>query len=180
MKSKNLRKTIFWLVFIVLIMLLATFLNSSIQKRMYPKKYSDIVEKYSAEYNVPEYIIYSVIYVESGFDESAVSNSGACGLMQLMPKTYAWLVEINNEEEKDIFDIEENIKYGAYYLSFLYDRYGNWEISFAAYNAGMGNVDSWLDEKIYEIKFPETKNYVDKLRVVTEKYKKIYYQKENI
>ena len=146
-------------------MLLATFLNNSIQKKLYPRKYSVIVEKYSAEYDVPEYIIYSVIYVESSFDKNAVSPSGAIGLMQLMPSTYTWLAEINNEETKDIFDSEENIKYGTYYLAFLYDRYESWEIAFAAYNAGMGNVDSWLKEDIYEIKFSETKNYVDKLRV---------------
>ena len=39
-------------------------------KGAHPTDYSDTVQKYSKEYNVPEYIIYAIINVESGFDKN--------------------------------------------------------------------------------------------------------------
>ncbi|MBO5262556.1 MAG: lytic transglycosylase domain-containing protein [Clostridia bacterium] len=151
----------------------------------YPQKYKEYVVRYANEYGVPEYIVYSVIKVESGFDKGAVSKKGACGLMQLMPETYEWLLEImplenvsgkNEVKERDIFNEEENIKCGTYYLSILYKKYGSWELAFCAYNAGTGNVDKWLKEKPFYIRFSETQKYVNKLKVVTSKYKSLYYK----
>ena len=40
----------------------------------------------------------------------------------------------------------------------------------------MDNGDKWLAENKYEIKFDETKNYVNKIRIAQEKYKKLYYR----
>lgn len=142
-------------------------------KGAYPLDYGHAVERYSDEFSVPSYVVYSVIKVESGFDKDAVSEKGACGLMQLMPETYAWLAEMRGEVAGDVFDPEENIKYGTFYLSFLYERYGNWTHALCAYNAGMGNVDRWLLEKPFEIPFEETQNYVNKLEVAIERYRRL-------
>ena len=125
---------------------------------------------------MPEYIVYSVIKVESDFDALAVSKKGACGLMQLMPSTYGWLTETRKEEMGDIFSPGENIRYGTYYLSMLYKRYGDWTYALCAYNAGMGNVDRWLSDGHFEIELAETQNYVKKLEVVIGKYKSLYYR----
>lgn len=142
----------------------------------HPRRYSEFVSRYSAEFGVEEYVVYSVIKAESGFDKDAVSQKGACGLMQLMPDTYGWLLTMMHEEKGDIFDPEENIKYGTYYLSLLYEKYGNWKHALCAYNAGMGNVDKWLMETPFEIPFPETQRYVNKLEVAMGKYKRLYYE----
>ena len=138
--------------------------------------YSEYVSRYSAEFGVEESVVYSVIWAESGFDRSAESAKGACGLMQLMPDTYAWLVELRHEKIGDIFDPAENIKYGVYYLSLLYEKYGDMTYALCAYNAGMGNVDRWLSSKPFVIPFPETKEYVGKLTVAIGKYKRLYYE----
>ena len=138
--------------------------------------YGEYVRKYSAKHGVAEWVVYSVIRAESGFESDAVSPKGACGLMQLMPDTYAWLVEMQREEMGDIFDPEENIRCGTYYLSLLYAKYGNWNHALCAYNAGMGNVDRWLLKEPFEIPFPETKEYVNKLEVAMGKYKRLYYE----
>lgn len=45
-----------------------------IHKFLYPKKYSEYVEKYSKEFNLDENIVYSVIKAESKFNSSAVSK----------------------------------------------------------------------------------------------------------
>ena len=62
-----------------------------IRSTLHPKDYSEYVSKYSEEYNIPEYVIYAVIKVESDFDPTAKSSVGAMGLMQMMPDTFEWL-----------------------------------------------------------------------------------------
>ena len=44
----------------------------------------------------------------------------------------------------DRFDSTENRAIGRAYLEHLYRRYKNWPDAIAAYNWGMGNVDSWV------------------------------------
>lgn len=175
MKQLNLKKTVYVILAIALIVGSVLALSHMVQHAIYPQKYREYVTRYSREFGVPEYIIYSVIKVESGFKSDAVSQKGACGLMQLMPETYRWLLETREDTQKDIFDAQENIKYGTYYLSMLYKRYGNWTHTFCAYNAGMGNVDKWLKTEPFQIQFSETQEYVNKLDVVVERYKFLYY-----
>ena len=177
MEKFNYKRFTVALVILVAFIFAIYLVNIQVQKKFYPRTHSEYVEKYAKEFSVPEYIVYSVIKVESDFDKDAKSDKGACGLMQLMPDTYAWLVGLRQETEKDIFDVEENIKYGTYYLSILYERYGDWTYALCAYNAGMGNVDKWILEDEFYIHFPETKYYVNKLEVVQDKYKSLYYRK---
>ena len=85
-----------------------------------------------------------------------------------------------------LYDPETNIKYGTYYLSRLYNRFGDWDTALAAYNGGEGNVSEWLKDKKYSddgIKlktdkipdeFSETKNYVKKVNKALKKYKELY------
>lgn len=154
-----------------------------------PDEYVEYVEIYSAEFGVSEDLVWSVIKTESGFDSSAVSSKGAVGLMQLMPSTFEWLTDDILREYLGIgmlYDPETNIKYGTYYLSRLYNRFGDWDTAIAAYNGGEGNVSEWLKDKRYSddgIKlkadkipdsYSETKNYVKKVNKALEKYKKLY------
>ena len=50
-----------------LIALGADALASLAEKQMHPTDFEEYVDKYSAEYNVPKYIIFAVIDVESDF-----------------------------------------------------------------------------------------------------------------
>jgi soluble lytic murein transglycosylase len=61
---------------------------------------------------------------------------------------------------------------------------GDWELVHAAYNAGIGNVWSWLDDdryskdgKLTDVPFSETKNYLKKVAIAKEKYKELYFSK---
>lgn len=150
-----------------------------------PSEYSDVISKYSEKYDVPEHIIYSVIKAESGFDYTAKSGAGAIGLMQIMPSTFEELTDTHLKEYLDsgmLFDAETNIRYGTYYLSYLYNIYGDWSVTFAAYNAGLGNVNDWLENPKYssdgktldKIPIKETRKYVDKVNKYIEKYDKLY------
>lgn len=147
-----------------------------IMKKLYPKSYSEYVVKYSEEYGVDPLLVYAVIKAESNFDNNVVSNSNAKGLMQLMDATADEVAEdvITDEtfETDMLFDAETNIKIGTKYLSELLEKYdGNYYLATAAYNAGIGTVDKWIEEGIIKpdgsdienIPYKETNNYVRKI-----------------
>ena len=97
----------------------------------------DIIDECAQKYNIDNELIRAMIQVESGWDTQAVSNKGAQGLMQLMPRTSAML-GVN-----DPFDPVQNIEGGVRYISDLTDKYrGDIEKALAAYNAGPTKVDS--------------------------------------
>jgi len=75
-------------------------------------------------------LVKAVIAAESNFDPKAVSHKGAQGLMQLMPKTAAWL------GVSDPLVPGENVRGGTAYLRQMLDRFGDVERALAAYNAG--------------------------------------------
>ena len=157
----------------------------------YPQKYSEYVSKYAEEFGVDEALVYSVIRCESGFREEVQSQAGAVGLMQLMPETFSWLQMHKDGEEtysaSDLLNPEINIEYGAYYLSWLMEKYGVENTAVAAYNAGATNVDSWLSCEEYSsdgktlsvIPYHETKEYVEKVENTKKMYNDIYYQTKN-
>lgn len=186
---KKLFKLILTLLIIAAATLAALYFAKHIKKQIeyssHPQKYSEYVSKYSKEFGVPEPLCYAVIKCESGFDPRARSHSNALGLMQMKPSTFADLSSRLGEEhdESMLFDPETSIKYGIFYLSMLYDRFGVWETAVAAYNAGQGRVAGWIEEGkvthdgyLTEIPIEETATYVKRVNKATEIYKKLYYQ----
>ena len=164
---------------------LGDFLITLIEKQIYPREYTAYVESASESYSVPEPIIYALIKCESDFDPSAVSSAGAVGLCQLMPDTFLWLTDevlFEHFEAGMLYDPETNIRYGTYYLSRLYDQFGDWSLAFAAYNAGPGRVEEWLADPdladgeggLYKIPYKETRNHVKKMNRAWERYEKLY------
>jgi hypothetical protein len=85
--------------------------------------------------------------VESRFNPKAVSPVGARGLMQLMPKTAKYLADsISWRGRANSFDPEFNIAAGSYYIARLIKQFdGDEVLALAAYNAGPGNVRSWMN-----------------------------------
>lgn len=178
-------KKILIIVLIIAIIFFIIYINrNAVMKGFYIIKYNEYVEKYSAEYNVDKYLIYATIKAESNFNEKAESNKGAKGLMQLMnftAKDIAKGIDIEIENV-DLFDPETNIKFGTNYLSKMMQKYNNIELALAAYNAGSGNVDSWINQgtikndgsDIENIPFKETNNYVRKILKNYRIYKELY------
>lgn len=162
---------------------------SKVEKWTHPQSYDELIEKYAKEYNIPEYVIYAVIKTESGFDPSAQSSAGAQGLMQMMPSTFEWLTGDEHLREylpvSSLMNPETSIRYGTYYLRYLYQKFDhNWDTAFAAYNGGEGNVTKWLKDpdlsdgkgNLTNIPFPETKAYVSKVNDAIDTYKDLYYE----
>lgn len=172
----------------ILISVMANLIISLTQKSSYPKKYEEYVEEYSSLYNVPEYVVYAIINTESGFDPDAKSSDGAIGLMQMLPSTFKFLASESQLDEEvstnDLYNPEIAIRYGVYYLRYLFNRFQRWETVYAAYNAGEGRVADWLlypeyskdGEKLDKIPIKETASYVKKVNRAVSYYKNTYYK----
>ncbi|MBE6531631.1 MAG: lytic transglycosylase domain-containing protein [Ruminococcaceae bacterium] len=158
-----------------------------IDRKIHPLSYEEIISNASEEFDVPKNVIYATIKVESGFDALAMSSKGASGLMQMMPSTFEWLTGDEHLGEhlpqRKLNDPEVSIRYGTYYLSYLYKKFDyNWDTAFAAYNGGEGNVAKWLNDPKYsdgkgnltDIPFEETEKYVKKINRAIEAYDKLY------
>lgn len=158
--------------------------HPDVEKLAYPKKYSRIVTKQAREYDLEESLVYAVIKAESGFDAEAESPVGALGLMQLMPDTFTWMQSHVGEEYETeaLLKPEVNIQFGCALLRLLLDEFGDERTALSAYNAGMGNVASWLSDEAYSddgvtlkaIPFEETRLYVEKVLQYKEIYEELY------
>jgi len=125
-------------------------------------------------------LVHAIIHRESMFDPKAASTAGARGLMQLMPATAKQMAAKKGRTyslEKLTDDPQFNIALGSTYLGQLLDRYdGFYPLAIAAYNAGPGNVEKWIDQFgdprdghidvinwIELIPIYETRNYVQRV-----------------
>ncbi len=155
----------------------------------YPIKYKEEVNAASEKYDISQALIYAVIKTESSFEPNARSHAGAVGLMQLTEDTFIWLQTFYKDENDytfdDLADPAVNIDYGVHLLSILSDMYSDEQTMLCAYNAGLGNVDEWLQDPQYsddgvtlkKVPFPETDNY-RKIVVQNESaYHKLYFSK---
>lgn len=117
-------------------------------------QFSADIREISSRHGVDPQLVESVIRAESAFNPSAVSRTGARGLMQLMPKTAVML------GVRDSFNPRENIEGGVRHLRYLLDRYpGNVSLAVAAYNAGEAAVDAHRGIPPYA----ETQQYVQRV-----------------
>jgi soluble lytic murein transglycosylase len=148
--------------------LLATFVTLQSSKPgwwerlWYPFSYQQIVRGHARNYDLDPALLAAVIYQESKFKADARSTSGAIGLMQLLPDTV-----------EDLYDPEINVRYGAWYLRHLLEKYGDERDALAAYNAGQDNVDRW--RRAGEgIQFAETRAYVTRVEELKRIYRHAY------
>ncbi|MFK7942301.1 MAG: transglycosylase SLT domain-containing protein, partial [Paracoccaceae bacterium] len=127
----------------------------------------------------------AVISQESGGKATAESPVGAAGLMQIMPATardlasqmgIAGVASMSDAQVKQWLKAnpEQNVRMGTQYLTQQLERYGGVpELALAAYNAGPGAVDSWIErfgdprtgeisisEFVSKIPYKETREYV--------------------
>ena len=184
-ESFKVRKIILILTSVVIVLLIILLNFKNIQKLIYRQDYSEYVEKYAKEYNIDPLLIYAIIKAESNFNNDAVSSKGAAGLMQLMDETaeeVATNESIEYVSNDSLHDPETNIRIGVKYFADLIAIFQNEAISLAAYNAGMGTVQGWIDDGIINadgsdienIPYNETNMYVRKILRDYEIYLNIY------
>ena len=115
-------------------------------------EYVSLAREAAAAEGIPEDLFLNLVQQESAFNPSAKSSAGAIGLAQLMPGTAAQLGVDPN-------DPRQNVRGGARYLREQYDKFGDWSLALAAYNAGPGAVQKHGGIPPYK----ETREYVAKI-----------------
>jgi soluble lytic murein transglycosylase-like protein len=102
-------------------------------------------------FKIDRALLFALMKRESQFDPAAVSQSGACGLMQIMPNT-AHLISHENKAGRRcpdrLFDPATNMELGQKYVRVLAGSPmigNNLVLLLAAYNGGPGNLAHWLD-----------------------------------
>ena len=184
MKNKSRRRFISLLAIIGTLVLIVFFLYSA-GRLLYPLKYEELVEEYSQKYDLDPFLVLAVIKVESSFRHNAVSHRNARGLMQITDGTGEWGAEkigMKDFSPDKLYEPEDNIHIGCWYLSTLYREFGDTDLVLAAYNAGSGNVTKWLADRglsadgkaLDRIPFIETENYIRKVKNSYIIYKKLY------
>jgi membrane-bound lytic murein transglycosylase D len=124
-----------------------------------------------AAQKIPPELVW-VAEVESGFDRRAVSPAGAAGLFQLMPDT-AKRFGLSLWPRDQRYQPEPSATASAQYLKYLHDRFKDWRLALAAYNAGEGTVQKLLNryktdnyDAIAEHLPAETQMYVPRVEAV--------------
>ena len=183
------KKFIVRVVVFLLVAYIIVYGSSTILKEVvFPYKYKAYVDKYSVMYDVEPLMILSVMKAESNFNPNAQSKKDAMGLMQITKSTGTWIAEqqgIIDFNTELLLDPEVNIRFGSWYLDNLYNQFEDWDLVIAAYNAGRGNVDKWLNnpehskdgEKLHHIPFNETDKYLKKVKVYYNIYSTFYNNK---
>ncbi len=137
------------LVLSVILGLVISGIWNAVDKMVYPRDYSELVEKYSAEYAVPEHLIYAVIKSESSFDSGKTGEDGGVGLMGVFPEEFREMQAITKEKLTDdaLYGPETNIKYGTLRLSVLYNTFENWDAVYAGWCVSLSDAKSWADDE---------------------------------
>lgn len=134
-------------------------------------RYLPMIHKELAEAGLPLDLAYLAM-IESGFSQRAYSRARAVGLWQFIKPTgklYRLTINSYVDERRDA---EKSTQAAIAFLSDLYERFGDWYLAVAAYNAGPGKIsyglrryktkDFWQLAKHRYLKL-ETKRYVPKL-----------------
>ncbi len=122
--------------------------------------YKDIFIEASEKYGVSYDLLTAIAEQESGFNPNAVSQTGAMGIMQIMPAT------ANELKLTHPFDAYENIMAGANYISQKLKEYnGDLDKALAAYNAGSNAVDMYGGVPPYG----ETLSYVENVKAIMQR-----------
>lgn len=188
-------KTLFRLLrrLVVLVCIAAVLLTAlpplarEADRLLYPRKYSQQVEQWAAEYELDPLLVYAFIRTESGFDPAATSSVEARGLMQMTEETFIWLRSKIAPDEgllfANLYDPETSIRFGCYYLHLCMERYnGDVATAAAAYHSGWGTVDALLQmeehsadgETLQGFPYNQMNHYVKKITSCYARYQRIY------
>ncbi len=143
-------------IFCLLIVLSVAFglgfdaIATAVEKSNYPMDDSIASDMHNVaeEFGIPEHILWGFIKAQSDFSSNKVGNDGSIGLTQLTPDEFLKISEDilqePTQESALLYAPVPNLRCGTAYLSFLFHKYGIWEVAIAAYEVGTETVDAWL------------------------------------
>lgn len=153
-------------------------------KALHPIRFAETVTQTAQDYDLDPYLLYALIRTESSFREDAESSAGALGLTQITEETFLWLQSKTGEALafEELRKPQIAVRYGAFFLSLLLKEFTYPETALAAYHAGRGQVNKWLDDPqvskngvtLDAIPFSDTAHYVSKVMQAYQVYQKLY------
>lgn len=150
---------------------------------VYPVIYYDEIKEASNKAGTNAPLMLALTREESYFNPKAQSPVGAKGLMQLMPATAQSTASQKGITGYDLFNPKQNILLGNYHYGMVRSQLNGLDVSsIAAYNGGVGSVNTWkstlnyhdTDSFIEQIPYPETKTYVKKVLRTYWNYVRLY------
>lgn len=100
----------------------------------------------SSKRDIPVRLMLGLITVESRFDQYAVSNAGALGFWQVIPKWhYDKIAKLDN---RNVYDAKSNTKLGAEILERCLDKHNNVEMALQCYNGNQGDKTKTYSKKV--------------------------------
>ena len=121
--------------------------------------YFPIFEYYLEKYGLPDELKYLSI-IESGLNPIARSRVGAAGLWQFMPSTGRLFKLYQDYYIDERLDPYKSTEAACIYLKSLYNRFKDWELVLASYNAGPGKVRRAIRRSGYKKNFWEIYDYL--------------------
>ena len=124
----------------------AYFHSQTIRYIKLAPRYFSMVEPILKEKGIPDDFKYLAL-AESGLDPRAVSPVRAIGFWQFMKGTaMQYGLEVNNEVDER-YNVLKSTYAACDYLKDAYEKYGNWTMVAASYNAGMRGIDRQLERQ---------------------------------
>jgi soluble lytic murein transglycosylase-like protein len=154
---------------------------------LYPRTHWELITREAQRNELDPWLVSAIIRQESAFEPTIVSNAGAVGLMQIMPRDAGTIARNaglgRTVRRADLFDVETSIRLGTYELAAKRKKMdGNEILAIAAYNAGETAVSKWvedmpiddIDRFIESIPYPETRLYVKIVLKNRHEYRRVY------
>ena len=123
--------------------------------------YFPLIEKELTIQGLPE-ALKVLPLIESRFDPMAVSRVGAAGLWQFMIPTARELGLRINSFLDERRDPAKATRAALSYLQYLYSKYEDWSLAFAAYNSGPGTVNRAIKQAGGSTDFEVIKRFLPK------------------
>ncbi len=163
---------------------------TAVERHRYPirEDYAALISEASAEFGVPETVLWAVARAESDFASNKKSEDGSIGLMQISPSEMETICTLALGEtvpdEGMLYDPKTNLRLGAAWLSHLYQTFGMWEPVFAAWHAGLDTVVAWMSDptclneqgRLTSIPDRETERFVSDITRAVSLYTSLYYE----
>src|SRR6266511_1646438 len=118
---------------------------------------SEVIWEESFKRKLDHLLVLALIQIESGFQHTAVSPSGARGIMQIMPDTGKSPAKLLGREHglrpiafrpESLDDPQLNIRLGIYYLHALMKQFRDLRLTLSAYNVGLAEIQNRLDNDL--------------------------------
>lgn len=154
---------------------------------LYPFAWRSEVTDAARRAGVDPFLVAAVVREESSYYPRALSPAGARGLMQLMPATARPMAETRGlvfAGGELLDDPGANVEIGTAFLAGLLRDFKDPRLALAAYNAGPARLRQWwqarrtsdLEAFVEQIPFDETRQYVKRVMLSWEEYRRLYQQ----